>query len=1287
MKRAQRVHPNGADICLNDLNQHANNDLKQAIQRSRPTGIKYFKEEFSQFVNIYRYARLIDFILIVCGILLALGQGILNSLSSVIFKQLTDSFVRAQTIIHGGSSLNSTKLNEFNSGAIGAINIYVGCGIGLLFVAFAASACWRIVCERQVHRIRIHYFSALIRQNSSWFNARDPDASINELANDIVAIKEGIGDKMGILIAYIVNSISCLIIAFYYSWKMTLVMIGFLPLLAGIVGLLAQFVTETSREATLEKNALNAMVKEVLTGIRTVIAYNGQEEECDRHARKLEEAAGFGIRKSLLVASGTGIIYCLIFIAMAVNFWLGTLICSNRQITPGAVFATFWAIMGGMIAIGHAAKQIMPIMTAKNSAVRIFAVIDHKSDVNNVSWQFGTLDEVKGDIEFTRLCYHYSVGKHKRPLEVSLKVPAGQSIAIVGQRDSGASALIELILRLQNPDSGEISLDGVSLERLNASWLRHMIGIIPSEPVIFDGTIEQNIHLGNSDLSDDAMRLFCRDANAHNFIVDLPEGYNTQIGEGGVNLSADQKLRIAIARVMAKNPPVLLIEESNTVLSEENDALIQDALQKARNGRTSITIARRPSAVKNIDQIFVFENGHIVEAGTDEELRELNGAYVDLMKEEEANECGGADDDEEETDQPEDVAHFKRQLSMSQSQVLLKSGTTKCRLARSLMNMNREEMELEELKEKANLQRFKPARFDEIIYFARKEWKVLIGALVATTISGIIFPLFSIIYGSVFNSISQPEEKNMPRGARLDAVFFTILGIFAGAFIFVGCFLFGWTGESMTARLRQQLFTRILYQDGAYFDSPEHTTPKLIKYLSSDVPKIRIAIDQKLAYVLQNISSLLVGVIIAFAYCAAVAPLGILIALIFIGAQAGIMFLLKKRLEVDAQVANKPARLIMEAIEHHEAVQYLTQEQRFCDLFEYHMKVIYRRALIRALIQSFAFSLQACFAYINFACLYRLGVALIASKRYQPFHVFQVVETLNCASMSLLTFNAYIPEYMRARFNAGLIFNMIRQRPQVDSSSDAGHRFDVFGNITMEHVYFAYPNNRADLVLRSVTLNFPQGRAIALTGPNGCGNCAPIELIERFYDPMDGVISFDGLNSHEINVRYLRQQMALVECEPTLFSRTIRENITYGLCNVPQQQVEQVAMIVRLHDFIRLLPEGYESRVDDDRIQIPPLEKHKIAIARAIIRNPRILLIDNSTSTLEPEEEQEVQDVLSHVRHGKTCIMATHYSWNTQLCDWIVVMKGGRVVEHGSHDQLMKKQGLYARLTRQQTFD
>uniref|UniRef100_A0A914RFA5 ABC transporter domain-containing protein n=1 Tax=Parascaris equorum TaxID=6256 RepID=A0A914RFA5_PAREQ len=412
----------------------------------------------------------------------------------------------------------------------------------------------------------------------------------------------------------------------------------------------------------------------------------------------------------------------------------------------------------------------------------------------------------------------------------------------------------------------------------------------------------------------------------------------------------------------------------------------------ARNGRTSITIARRPSAVKNIDQIFVFENGHIVEAGTDEELRELNGAYVDLMKEEEANECGGADDDEEETDRKEEMELEELKVALYISFTI--TGANTSGIKRCMQTVDGGSVD------------------SEHSMYSKSKWNsahITLENVGRPRGSGIAITNKEKPEMLLFvNSISQPEEKNMPRGARLDAVFFTILGIFAGAFIFVGCFLFGWTGESMTARLRQQLFTRILYQN-----------------ISSDVPKIRIAIDQ--------------------------------------------------------------------------------------------------------------------------------NSALFVKKQYDTFN----------HRASPLQFD----EKMRAE----------RKRSEHHLHLDA---------ILLRR---QQSRHACHLPLKCIVLT--HNRAIALTGPNGCGNCAPIELIERFYDPMDGVI-----------------------------------NITYGLCNVPQQQVEQVAMIVRLHDFIRLLPEGYESRVDDDRIQIPPLEKHKIAIARAIIRNPRILLIDNSTSTLEPEEEQFIQE-------------------------------------------------------------
>ncbi|VDM27838.1 unnamed protein product [Toxocara canis] len=203
---------------------------------------------------------------------------------------------------------------------------------------------------------------------------------------------------------------------------MTLMMLGFIPLLAGLISIVAQFVAETARVEMWENSGVNAIAKEVFNGIRIVIAYNGQEQESNRYAAKLEEAAGLGIRKSLLVAVGTALIYCLIFIAMAVTFWFGTLVSANGEITAGDVFATFWAIMGGIVAIGHAAKQIAPILAARKAIASVFEVIDHKPDANSVSMQFGTMDVVEGNIEFRNVHYSSPFEMATRLIDVNFEV-------------------------------------------------------------------------------------------------------------------------------------------------------------------------------------------------------------------------------------------------------------------------------------------------------------------------------------------------------------------------------------------------------------------------------------------------------------------------------------------------------------------------------------------------------------------------------------------------------------------------------------------------------------------------------------------------------------------------------------------------------------------------------------------------------------------------------------------------------------------------------------------------
>ncbi|VDM50472.1 unnamed protein product [Toxocara canis] len=323
-------------------------------------------------------------------------------------------------------------------------------------------------------------------------------------------------------------------------------------------------------------------------------------------------------------------------------------------------------------------------------------------------------------------------------------------------------------------------------------------------------------------------------------------------------------------------------------------------------------------------------------------------------------------------------------------------------------------------------------------------------------------------------------------------------------------------------------------------------------------------------------------------------------------------------------IKSQACKLATEAIEYHKTVQYLTREQHFYDEFNRQMQRPHHRAIVRGLIQAFNFALHVSFVFFNFACAYRFGVWLVSTNNSDPYTVFQVIEALNCASMSLLAFATYFPEYVRARFSAGLIFSMLAEEPKIDSSLETGKKFELDGNITMNGLYFAYPMNRARLVLKDVSLDFPKGKTVALVGPSGCGKSTTIQLIERLYDPLDGKLCFDGVDIREINLRHLRSQVALVGQEPILFNYSVRDNIAYGLDDVTQEQIEEAAKLANAHKFITEMAQGYDTCVGERGGQLSGGQKQRIAIARAVIRNPKILLLDEATSALDSESEKVV---------------------------------------------------------------
>uniref|UniRef100_A0A914UHI4 ABC-type xenobiotic transporter n=1 Tax=Plectus sambesii TaxID=2011161 RepID=A0A914UHI4_9BILA len=344
----------------------------------------------------------------------------------------------------------------------------------------------------------------------------------------------------------------------------------------------------------------------------------------------------------------------------------------------------------------------------------------------------------------------------------------------------------------------------------------------------------------------------------------------------------------------------------------------------------------------------------------------------------------------------------------------------------------------------------------------------------------------------------------------------------------------------------------------------------------------------------------------------------------------------------------------------------------------------HRTAIVKGLWQALAYGMSASFMFFNFASAYRFGVWLVENRWTSPYAVFQVIEALNLSSMGVMTAAAYFPEYVKARLAAGLMFGMIRQEPNFDNLSEAGVKKELTGNIAVNGVYFSYPTRRQHLVVRNLTVKADVGKTIALVGPSGCGKSTVIQLLERFYDPMDGRVTIDDIDVRTMNIRHLRSQIALVSQEPTLFDASIGDNITYGLGEISQQKIEEAAKLANIHTFVSELPDGYNTNVGAKGTQLSGGQKQRIAIARAIVRNPKILLLDEATSALDTASEQIVQEALDKAREGRTCITIAHRLSTIQNADVIVVVRNGAVAEQGTHSQLLTRKGLYYRLIQKQ---
>ncbi|KAH9535050.1 hypothetical protein CY35_17G034100 [Sphagnum magellanicum] len=494
--------------------------------------------------------------------------------------------------------------------------------------------------ERQSSRIRARYLRAILRQNVGYFDSESSSTSevVNSVSADTMVVQEAISEKVGNFIQNMSLFVAGYLLGFLLVWRMALVGLPFLPLLLVPGGFYSRAISSLALRMKSAYNKAGMIAEQSISSVRTVYSFVGEDTTVKAYSDALNDTVELGIKQGLAKGLAVGAIG-INFAIWAFLSWYGSQQVLKGYANGAHVLITGLAVLIGGIALGNAAPHFKSFSEGRAAAYSIFELINLVPPIDADDTSGRTLDKVEGNLELRNIDFAYP-SRTEAPIfqNFSLRIPAGKTVALVGSSGSGKSTVIALLERFYDPLAGEVLIDSVNIKEFQLKWLRRQIGLVSQEPALFATTIKENILYGKDGATADEVVDAAKSANAYNFIMQLPQGFDTQVGERGVQMSGGQKQRIAIARAMLKKPPVLLLDEATSALDAESEKVVQQALERAAVGRTTVVVAHRLSTIRTADIIAVVQSGKVLEMGSHDELlaRGETGAYAALIQLQEA---------------------------------------------------------------------------------------------------------------------------------------------------------------------------------------------------------------------------------------------------------------------------------------------------------------------------------------------------------------------------------------------------------------------------------------------------------------------------------------------------------------------------------------------------------------------------------------------------------------------------------------------------------------------------
>ncbi|KAI5802978.1 P-loop containing nucleoside triphosphate hydrolase protein [Geopyxis carbonaria] len=1226
---------------------------------------------FSAYTRVFSLASPHSRLLNLLALITLCAAGTLLPLMDLVFGR----FITLFTAFTTGTMSAAEFRTELNSYTLYFVYLFVA----KFVLTYIWTTALSVSALRTTSALRQRYLAAVLRQDVGYFDtpAAAGSAAVAVTTNGNL-VTQGIGEKLGLALQGAATFVAAFGVAFAVSWKLTLITCAIVPVILGVTFFCVGIDTVIEGRMLPVYGRAGALAEEVISSVRTVHAFWAAPTLAGRYEALLQEARGLAGGKGMNMGVLFSIEYFCVFAGYGLAFWRGIRMVASGEIAKvGDVVTVIFAVIVAATALTQVAPQFVHLSKAASAAHELFTTIDRVSPIDPLSDAGARPPHCHGSLELRNVRFSYPTRPDVPVLRgLDLVVPAGTTTALVGASGSGKSTVVGLLERWYNPDSGQVLVDGVPVEELNLQWLRTQVRLVQQEPTLFAGTIYDNVanglvgsaHADAPEATKTALiEKACIAAYAHDFITALPSGYQTQIGERASMLSGGQKQRLAIARSIVSDPRVLLLDEATSALDPKAEGIVQQALDRASAGRTTLVVAHKLATVRRADCIVVMDQGEVVERGTHEELMQLGGRYAALVR---AQDLGVAEKVKESSSTGSSSGEGE------ENEVLVKAETQRSVVDETPLPEQTPGMGYGVLKIVWTILRENPQMWPKF---------AIVG--ITSLIGGLTFPALALLFARTLNTFTLAPAAMVRDGDFYALMFFIVAIINLLAYYAMG-HLATSLSIDLTFQYRLQMFHAVLRQDTSFFDSPLNSTGALVSKLSTHPTQLQELISFNFALILVTIINVLSSAILALAAgwkLGLAVVFGALLPLIGSG-------YVRIRLEASLDAATTSrfaasASLASDAVAAIRTVSSLTLERHTLSRYASALGQIEKRS-----VKSLAYTMLwfALSQSVNFLCMalgFWYGGRLLSQGEYSATQFFTVFTAVLFSGEAAALFFMYTTSLTKGAAAGNYMLWLRSQTPTMAShppAPDSDWDRPAGGtSIDARGVCFSYPQRPRTRVLRGVDLTIPPGSFTALVGASGSGKSTVLQLLERFYDPTSGTLHIDGRPLESTCPRVHRSHVALVGQEPTLYTGTIRDNILLGLPNPPATPADADAAVTEacatanLSAFVASLPLGLATPVGSRGTQLSGGQRQRVAIARALIRKPRLLLLDEATSALDTQSERVVQAALEAAKVGRTTVAVAHRLSTVREAGVIVVFADGRVVEVGTHEELVQRGGVY----------